>query len=498
MKINEIEKQLKLTKDNIRYYESEGLLEVKRDQNGYRNYSEENVETLKKIIVFRKVGIPIAGIRRLLRNEITLNEALSETIEDLNRQMDDLAGAIRLCKKMQADGLKTDQFDPDIYLNEISEMEQKGNRFAELSKDVLNYSSELVRDSFGHFQFFFPIFKPLLRKQKKKGSPLLAVIFLILLILVGGSTCLQASMRNNMDDRPYFLIGMATFAVIIVIWIILRNIVYFLSQRSAERERLIMVTGSILSALVSVLLLITAVFHWSHIWMFRDYTDPPVFLDPLTDSVQIMTDEEMPSPDNDFEYKDYCNEYYVTDPAYIQKLRSLIGTSRPTGRWSLTENDLMLYNAKKLTRSTDPYLQICLATEETNRTTFFYLYKDEDQWLLDEPNYGVFEASDALVSHVMDYKNHTVLHEGIIEGYRKIFEYDPAEIHHDPHYADDTYDLYWYLELTDRETGEDVTQQFIEKYRSDYENQNYSVIREALESVKESWRYEYVHPKNSD
>ena len=96
MKINEIEKQLKLTKDNIRYYESEGLLEVKRDQNGYRNYSEENVETLKKIIVFRKVGIPISGIRRLLRNEITLDEALSETIKDLNHQMDDLAGAIRL------------------------------------------------------------------------------------------------------------------------------------------------------------------------------------------------------------------------------------------------------------------------------------------------------------------------------------------------------------------------------------------------------------------
>ena len=211
-----------------------------------------------------------------------------------------------------------------------------------------------------------------------------------------------------------------------------------------------------------------------------------------------MTDEEIPSPDNDFTYKDHCNEYYVTDPAYIQKLRSLIETSRPTGRWSLTANDLTLYNAKKLTGSTDPYLQILLGTEQTNRITFFYLYKDESRWVLDEPDFGVFEASDALVSHVMDYKNHTVLDEGIIEGYRKIFEYDPAEIHHDPHYMDDTYDLYWYLQLVDRETGEDVTQQFIEKYRSDYENHNYTVIREALESVKEIWRSEYVHPKNSD
>ena len=35
-------------------------------------------------------------------------------------------------------------------------------------------------------------------------------------------------------------------------------------------------------------------------------------------------------------------------------------------------------------------------------------------------------------------------------------EYDPAEIHHDPHYTDDTYDLYWYLQLIDRETDNEV------------------------------------------
>lgn len=57
MKINEVEELLNTPRANIRYYEKEGFINVSRKENGYRNYTEEDIARLKKIIIFRKLGI---------------------------------------------------------------------------------------------------------------------------------------------------------------------------------------------------------------------------------------------------------------------------------------------------------------------------------------------------------------------------------------------------------------------------------------------------------
>ena len=57
MKINDVEKLTGLTAKAIRLYESKGLISVPREENGYRNYGERDIEELKKIKLFRSVGI---------------------------------------------------------------------------------------------------------------------------------------------------------------------------------------------------------------------------------------------------------------------------------------------------------------------------------------------------------------------------------------------------------------------------------------------------------
>ena len=52
MKINDVEKLTGLTQKAIRLYESKGLIQISRSENGYRNYSQENVNTLKTIKLF--------------------------------------------------------------------------------------------------------------------------------------------------------------------------------------------------------------------------------------------------------------------------------------------------------------------------------------------------------------------------------------------------------------------------------------------------------------
>ena len=73
--IKEAEELTKVTSQNIRYYEKQGLLAPKRDkENSYRLYSEEEISRLKLIRLFRKLGMPIGEIRRMFEGDISLED----------------------------------------------------------------------------------------------------------------------------------------------------------------------------------------------------------------------------------------------------------------------------------------------------------------------------------------------------------------------------------------------------------------------------------------
>lgn len=93
MKINDVIKQVDLSKRAIKYYEEQGLLSVAKDRNGYRNYTDENITTLKTISVYRKLGISIDNIRLLLKNQdwTILDSVLKEKEKDLKIKTEELA-----------------------------------------------------------------------------------------------------------------------------------------------------------------------------------------------------------------------------------------------------------------------------------------------------------------------------------------------------------------------------------------------------------------------
>lgn len=85
MTINEIANELNITKRAMKYYEEQGLLKVAKDSNGYRNYSEQDVETLRIISVYRKLGISISDIKRLLEKED--KDILLGILEDKEKEL---------------------------------------------------------------------------------------------------------------------------------------------------------------------------------------------------------------------------------------------------------------------------------------------------------------------------------------------------------------------------------------------------------------------------
>ena len=91
MKINEVEAAVGVTKKNIRFYEEEGLISPRREPgNGYRSYSEADVERLRRIKLLRKLDVPLAEIRQMLEGECTLAEEMTRQLERLNTRRTDL------------------------------------------------------------------------------------------------------------------------------------------------------------------------------------------------------------------------------------------------------------------------------------------------------------------------------------------------------------------------------------------------------------------------
>ena len=70
MTIKELEERTGMARANIRFYESEGLLSPARQENGYRDYSEEDVKTLEKILDICIENLECYLVKRPLRNVI--------------------------------------------------------------------------------------------------------------------------------------------------------------------------------------------------------------------------------------------------------------------------------------------------------------------------------------------------------------------------------------------------------------------------------------------
>lgn len=67
--INELQKMLGLSRSAILYYEKHKILFPRRLENGYREFSAEDMIRLKQIIVLRNIGFDVHDIERLLSAE---------------------------------------------------------------------------------------------------------------------------------------------------------------------------------------------------------------------------------------------------------------------------------------------------------------------------------------------------------------------------------------------------------------------------------------------
>lgn len=105
MRINEVIQKVDLSKRAVKFYEEKGLLKVLRDANGYRNYSEEDVQRLKEISVYRKLGIELSDIHILLegKNKELLKQIYEQKQSALHARQAELEALKRLIEDHDVD-----------------------------------------------------------------------------------------------------------------------------------------------------------------------------------------------------------------------------------------------------------------------------------------------------------------------------------------------------------------------------------------------------------
>jgi DNA-binding transcriptional MerR regulator len=87
--VGKLAKKFNLSRSTLLYYDSIGLLKASARTDGdYRVYSENDVTRLEQICTYRRAGLPLADIRRVLdSSDNSLVSVLENRLEELNKDI---------------------------------------------------------------------------------------------------------------------------------------------------------------------------------------------------------------------------------------------------------------------------------------------------------------------------------------------------------------------------------------------------------------------------
>ena len=189
MKIKQVEELVGITRKNIRFYEEQGLLNVERAENGYREYHQEDVIRLQEIKLFRKMDISIEEMKSLFEKKKSLQICLEQHLRELEHRKEDLSKMQGMCERLILEHRSLDSLNTEDCLEEIEKMEKEGARFMDVSKTDV-------------------------RKKKRTGAIAGAVVMILLMAF----TIVLILWANTQDPIPLgLLLLIAAIPVIIII-----------------------------------------------------------------------------------------------------------------------------------------------------------------------------------------------------------------------------------------------------------------------------------------
>ncbi len=119
MTVNEIEARTGLDRGTVRYYEAQGLVKPAREPNGYRNYTEADLEKLQKVKLLRALDFSLEDIRAMDADGSDFPDRLRARIRSLDARAGAIEDAKRVLEQMLADGAAYESLRSDAYLTQL-------------------------------------------------------------------------------------------------------------------------------------------------------------------------------------------------------------------------------------------------------------------------------------------------------------------------------------------------------------------------------------------
>ena len=120
MTIKEIEALSGMSRANIRYYETEGFLTPERRENGYRDYSEEDLKTLERVKLLRLLGVSLADIKAAKDGSLPLEELMTQRLSGIAGERAALSQSEAICRELRESRVRYEDLDAQRYLDELS------------------------------------------------------------------------------------------------------------------------------------------------------------------------------------------------------------------------------------------------------------------------------------------------------------------------------------------------------------------------------------------
>lgn len=202
MKINKVEECVGITKKNIRFYEEQGLLHPSRNpENGYRDYSEEDVLVLQKIKLLRQLSVPIEEILKLQSGHLTLEDCMGRHVILLEREKENIRQKTAICMMLKEEAAQFQRMDTQKYLDMLEQKKKEG-----------------------------VVFMNVKHVDRKKNASIISAIFMIL-VMLSALAVMVWGMFEDPIPLPFALVFMAIPVLVII------GILAALMQRMKEIEK---------------------------------------------------------------------------------------------------------------------------------------------------------------------------------------------------------------------------------------------------------------------
>lgn len=201
MKIKQVEELVGITSKNIRFYEEQGLLSPERAENGYREYHQEHVDTLKKIKLLRKLGVSVEEIKRAMAGTLSLQECLERHLRLLEKEQENLTNMETLANAILTQNPSPDTLQTDEWLDEMEKMEREGVDFVKVDKIDIHMKKKMGAVIGGILAIIFLLLPIILLLWANSQEPLpLGVLALFIVIHAIIIICVLIVLKSRLKE----------------------------------------------------------------------------------------------------------------------------------------------------------------------------------------------------------------------------------------------------------------------------------------------------------